>query len=83
MQGLEELRSLAEVGNETQIGTLLLLDGDTPSPPAPVVAVRSSAFECAELFLSGPGALFYVLHFTAVKKSRQRDTFALSETARL
>jgi hypothetical protein len=25
----------------------------------------------------------YVLHFTAVKKSLQRDTFALSETARL
>jgi hypothetical protein len=35
MQCLEELRSLTEVGNETQIGTLLLLDGDTPSPPAP------------------------------------------------
>jgi hypothetical protein len=60
----------------------LLLDGDTPSPPAPHVAVQSSAF-MRGAFLIWARRSLYVLHFTAVKKSLQRDTFALSETARL
>jgi hypothetical protein len=51
-----------------------------PSPSnSPFKALRSNARGFSYLGL----ALLYVLHFTAVKKSRQRDTFALSETARL
>ena len=64
--------------NLTRPTALLGLDGEPlDSPPAPrnspFKAPRSNARSFSYLGL----ALFYVLHFTAVKKSRQRDTFAL------
>ncbi len=64
-------------GNEPHVATLLLSDGDTPSPPAPQVAVQSSALTRRR----GAFLMFDVLHFIAVKKPRHDRKLARSDRA--